>query len=195
MGINTPSMQGTGCFHIHCLCVCVFEGVCVRTNPSLTMLPAIMQTLHFRIIQFDSLIHLSVCRIVCLYEMLQPFYKTSIMPVSLSVFGKNVCSLSSPPLSQHVGLCVCEDSSCILRSRSRGKHLPLSLHSPSSSSSCPHLTLMAVGFLMRKWVSLCSVSVEGLWGGGWVGGFGGGGGRRDVLVQNTSPGCEAQTLA
>lgn len=34
--------------------------------------------------------------------------------------------LSSPPLSQHVGLCVCEDSSCFLRSRSRGKHLPLS---------------------------------------------------------------------
>lgn len=83
------------------------------------------------------------------------------LSVCLSL-GKNVCSLSSPPLSQHVGLCVCEDSSCILRSRSRGKHLPLSLHSPSSSSSCPHLTLMAVGFLMRKWVSLCSVSVEGL---------------------------------
>lgn len=39
-------------------------------------------------------------------------------------------------------------------------------HSASSSSSCPHLTLMAVGFLMRKWVSLCNVSVEGLqkWG-------------------------------
>lgn len=120
--------------------------------------------LHFcTIILFQSLIHLSICPIMCLYEMLQPFYKTSIMSVSLSVFRKkNVCSLSSPPFSQHVGLCVCEDSSCILRSRSRGKHLPLSPRSPSSSSSCPHLTLMAVGFLMRKWVSLCSVSVEGL---------------------------------
>lgn len=58
---------------------------------------------------------------------------------------------------------------------------------PPLSSSCPHLTLMAVVFLMRKWVSLCSVSVEGSPVGGV--GFGGDGGRRrDVLVQNTSPG-------
>lgn len=129
-----------------------------------------MQILHFVIIPFQSLIHLSACEMVCLYEMPRPFYKTSITSVSRSVClwereKKNVCSLSSPPLSQHVGLCVCEDSSCILRSRSRGKHLPLSPCSPSSSSSCPHLTLMAVGFLMRKWVSLCSVSIEGLQGG------------------------------
>lgn len=88
--------------------------------------------------------------------------------VCQSIIGKNVYSLSSPPLPQHVGLCVCEDSSCILRSRSRGKHLPLSPDSTSSSSSCPHLTLMAVGFLMRKWVSLCSVPMEDL--GGWAGG-------------------------
>lgn len=32
---------------------------------------------------------------------------------------------------------------------------------PPLSSSCPHLTLMAAVFLMRKRVSLCSVSVEG----------------------------------
>lgn len=147
---------------------------------------------HFTIILFQSLIHLSVCHIVCFYEMLQPFYATLVMTVSLSVcLWENVCSFSSPPLSQHVSPCVCEDSSCILRSRSRGKHLPLSPHSPSSSSSCPHLTLMAVGFLMRKWVSLCRVSVEGLQKGYW----GEGGGRRDVLVQNTSPGWEAQTPA
>lgn len=172
LGINSPSIQGTSCFHIHCVCMCERErqeeregNACFWTNLSLTMPPAVMQVFSllfcFTSFLFQSLIHLSVCQIVRLREMLQPFYKTSIMSVSLSVFGKNVCSLSSPPLSQHVGLCVCEDSSCILRSRSRGKHLPLSPRSPSSSSSCPHLTLMAVGFLMRKWVSLCSMSVEG----------------------------------
>lgn len=53
LGINTPSIQVTDYFHIHC--AGVFERVCVTTNPSLTMIPAIMQTLYFRIIQFDSL--------------------------------------------------------------------------------------------------------------------------------------------
>lgn len=104
---------------------------------------------------------MSICQTVSLGNTAVTFYDLDY--VCQSVFGKkkkNVCSLSSPPLSQHVGLCVCEDSSCILRSRSRGKHLPLSPSSPSSSSSCPHLTLMAVGFLMRKWVSLCGMSAE-----------------------------------
>lgn len=41
------------------------------------------------------------------------------------------------PFSQHVGLCVYEDSSCILRSRSRGKHLPLSPCSLSSELLLP----------------------------------------------------------
>lgn len=128
---------------------------------------------------------------MCLHEMLQPFYETSTMSVSPSVFWKNVCSLSSPPLSQHVGLCVCEDSSCILRTRSRGKRLPLALHSPSSSSSCPHLTLMALGFLMRKWVSLFSMSVEGL----QKEASGEGEGEEMYWCKTHPPGCEAQMPA
>ena len=151
------------------------------------MLPEVMNILHSSL---WILTHLYVRLCVSMLRCSQCI-RPRLCP---SVFGrrkKNVCSLSSPPLSQHVGLCLCEDSSCILRSRSRGKHLPLSTRSSSSSSSCPHLTLMAVGFLMRKWVSLCSLSVEDSQRGDW----GGGGGRRDVLVQNTSPGCEAQTPA
>lgn len=89
--------------------------------------------------------------------------------------------------SQRAALYVCEDSSCILRSRSRGKHLP---PSPSSSSSCPHLTLMAVGFLMRKWVSLHRVH-GGLAEEGKLEGWAQ---RNHILVRNASPGCEAQML-
>lgn len=62
------------------------------------MLPAVMQILHFAIIPFRSLIHLSVCQMVCLYEMLQPFHKTSIMSVCQSVCRWEKMSVASPPL-------------------------------------------------------------------------------------------------
>lgn len=192
LGISRPCIQGTSHFDIHW--VCVREGererdTCFWTNLSLNVLPAVIKSFTSQLLRFNLWSIYQYVRLCVSMRCCSHFKRPRLC---LSVFGKkNVCSLSSPPLSQHVGLCVCEDSSCILRSRSRGKHLPLSPRSPSSSSSCPHLTLMAVGFLMRKWVSLCSVSVEGL----QRGGLKGGGGRRDVLVQNTSPGCEAQTPA
>lgn len=112
----------------------------------------------------DAFTTMSNC--VSVWEILQSLCRTSIVSVSLSLGKMSTASHLLPFLSMLA--CVCEDSSCILRSRSRGKHLPLSPDSTSSSSSCPHLTLMAVGFLMRKRVSLCSVPMEDL--GGWAGG-------------------------
>lgn len=54
------------------------------------------------------------------------------------------------PFSQHVGLCVCEDSSCILRSRSRGKHLPLSPCSPSSELLLPSSNINGCWFFNEE---------------------------------------------
>lgn len=61
-------------------------------------------------------------------------------------------SAASPllPFSQHVGLCVCEDSSCILRSRSRGKHLPLSPRSPSSELLLPSSNINGCWFFNEE---------------------------------------------
>lgn len=44
----------------------------------------------------------------------------------------------------------------------QGENTSLSLPTLPPPAPRPHLTLMAVGFLMRKWVSLCSVPKEGL---------------------------------
>lgn len=54
------------------------------------------------------------------------------------------------PFSQHVGLCVCEDSSCILRSRSRGIHLPLSPRSPSSELLLPSSNINGCWFFNEE---------------------------------------------
>lgn len=60
-----------------------------------------------KMIQFQSLIHLSVCQIACLHETLQRLYKTSTMSVSLSVFGKKCLQpLISSPLSACQPMCL-----------------------------------------------------------------------------------------
>lgn len=90
------------------------------------------------------------------------------------------------PFSQHVGLCVCEDSSCILRSRSRGKHLPLSPRSPSSELLLPSSNINGCWFFNEKVGVPVQHVHRGL--GEGVGSGGGEDGEGGVLVQNTSPG-------
>lgn len=138
------------------------------------MLPAVMQIVHhFPIIQFQFLIYLSACQCLCAStRCCSHFRRPRLMSVSLSVFGKEKRKKEKMSAASHL-LPFLSMSACVsvrIHHASlgvdQGENTSLFLpHSPSSSSSCPHLTLMAVGFLMRKWVSLCSVSIEGLQGG------------------------------